>query len=230
MFIDEYLPQNLDKIVYLDADVICNENPINILNQKFEEITDLKYAIGVFTTPITKAKDPEIFNRLQISSKYFNAGVMMIDLKMWNEKNISENLLLTLQKLDQKIVYWDQDVLNSYFDGNYYEIDKNLNFIISSKTAKNNLIEYINKNTIYFIHYAGSNKPWTIEGGINLNSNFYHNYFEKINENKYHIVNSSNRFASIKFLLKSVISLQIFEVKRPARYFFEALKSLFVSP
>ena len=61
---------------------------------------------------------------------------MMIDLKMWNEKNISENLLLTLQKLDQKIVYWDQDVLNSYFDGNYYEIDKNLNFIISSKTAK----------------------------------------------------------------------------------------------
>ena len=97
LFIDEYLPQNLDKIVYLDADVICNENPINILNQKFEEITDLKYAIGVFTTPITKAKDPEIFNRLQISSKYFNAGVMMIDLKMWNEKNISENLLLTLQ-------------------------------------------------------------------------------------------------------------------------------------
>ena len=47
-----------------------------------------------------------------MDSNYFNAGVMIVDIKYWQDTNLQEKFIENMKKLDQNIVQWDQDVLN----------------------------------------------------------------------------------------------------------------------
>ena len=67
------------------------------------------------------------------SNKYFNAGVMVIDYEKWIKDSLSKKLISRLKELESKILFWDQDVLNSFFDGVYLELDNVYNFKIRCK-------------------------------------------------------------------------------------------------
>ena len=54
---------------------------------------------------------------------------MFINLKKWREDKITDALIDTMDNIKESIQYWDQDVLNSYFDGDYFEIQEKFNFI-----------------------------------------------------------------------------------------------------
>ena len=64
-----------------------------------------------------------------------------------------------MDNIKESIQYWDQDVLNSYFDGDYFEIQEKFNFIVYSKKR----ISELDEDEVVFIHYAGTNKPWYLE-------------------------------------------------------------------
>ena len=70
------------------------------------------------------------------SDKYFNAGVMLVDLFYWNKNNLTEKSLNAVKKLKNKAKFWDQDILNSIIDGNYLSLNYELNYRTS----------YLNKN------------------------------------------------------------------------------------
>ena len=73
--------------------------------------------------------DPdEVLKRLEMNSQnYFNAGFMIIDLEKWRTQQIKAGLIQTLEKKQESLKYWDQDLLNSFFDGNYVDIDEKFN-------------------------------------------------------------------------------------------------------
>ena len=77
----------------------------------------------------------------------------MIDFTKWIKNDLHNNLISKLNEISNNILQWDQDVLNSFFNGKYLELENKLNFKASSKSTK----EYIDE--IIFIHYIGSNKP-----------------------------------------------------------------------
>ena len=60
-------------------------------------------------------------------------------------------------------VYWDQDVLNKYYDDKFYELDENLNYKINffEKDYTNLLTD---NSEINIVHYSGKFKPWSIRG------------------------------------------------------------------
>ena len=39
LFMDDYLPETLSKIIYLDADVVCVKNPSNEIIKTFENMS-----------------------------------------------------------------------------------------------------------------------------------------------------------------------------------------------
>ena len=45
---------------------------------------------------------------------------MFINYNEWIAENLSIKLLDTLEAISDKIEYWDQDVLNTYFDGKLF--------------------------------------------------------------------------------------------------------------
>lgn len=160
ILIPTIVDKNIEKILYLDCDIVVLEDLSNLfsidLNNK---------AIGVVYDQ--KPFEIENFNRLRIEKEkgYFNSGVMMINNKLWREKNYSKELFNLIEKEKHNLVWEDQDALNMMFSSNkiYYELKYNLQ---NDMLYVNNKIywkdqEQLNdaiKNPV-IIHFCG-NKPW----------------------------------------------------------------------
>ena len=221
LFISNYLPKNIESIVFLDADTVCMKNPINEL---LHEIYKLKNSDYILAAKTEHPQDPtgefDIYKRLNMKGPYFNAGVLIIDFVKWNKNNFHKDLIQELINLDQKIIQWDQDVLNSLIDGKYQTIIKEFNYpayeFIESKSSD-----------LIFIHYLGSKKPWLTSGIFEYESRFYHNNFRKFANKKYHITHKWKK-TSLKDFLKSIFNFRIKNLTNPFSFTKEFIQSLFL--
>ena len=205
LFIENLLPSNVEEILYLDCDVICLRDFANEMKDVSNEMKISGNAIAVNTEFINRSleNDEEVFNRLDNNlKKYFNAGVMYIDMEKWKSKNVQQLSLNIINEKSKILNYWDQDILNLIFFGNYFELEKKFNFKITKNLSKDN--SEITDNEI-FLHYMGSNKPWTLEGLLDENSKYYQENFMKISNDNYHIVNNWRKY-SLKIFFKNVFN------------------------
>lgn len=223
LFIDKYINNDIDFLIYLDADVICNTNPIESIENNIFELIKSKDIISVKTEWIldnNRAVDSanEVFERLNLRSRYFNAGVMIINYQKWLNQNLSEKLFKKLQELGSKVKFWDQDVLNSYFDNHYLELDKKLNYYASN-------LENKTTEEFCFLHYVGSNKPWLTSGAFTKTSQIYHNNYSKLFNDSFHITHIW-KLGSLKELTVAIFNLSFFKIEKKFLYIKIFLKSL----
>jgi len=217
LFIDNYISNNTKTIFYIDADIIFLKNSISLFKKSSEKLNNSNFVIAARTEKYFSDDQNEVFNRLNISQKYFNAGVLIINLKLWRKKNIQEKLIQEMKKIENHIIHWDQDVMNSFFNGDYQELDNNLNFNSSDFNELN--------DNVKLLHYIGSNKPWYMSGLFSYGSEHYHENFNKFNKSKYHIVHLWKK-TSVKELLKSILNLNIFKLRYPIQFLKSFLESL----
>ncbi|MDA9645427.1 hypothetical protein N9T02_00980 [Candidatus Actinomarina] len=181
-------------LTYLDADIICVSNPVKEITSIIKTMEAEEQAIA-FADEFYRRQNDEPFLRLNMhGEKYFNAGVMVVDLMKWKSKNYSKKSLTLIEALRDKAQFWDQDILNSLIDGDYITIDKNLNHRTSGIG--------INKKIkgIVFIHFSGKSKPWDVGGIFEEFASIYHKYYEKLFQKKFHVT-SRNRKNSLRKLL-----------------------------
>lgn len=185
MFIENYLPKNLDYVIYLDADVVCLNNPINELKKTITKMKNGKFYISGVSEG-TKEVSKEYFNNLGYQGeKYFNAGVVVVDFQKWISSKMVNSLTKIMAEKYQKIVYWDQDVLNVYFNGNYYNLNKILNYKLDLNSYDPQNFEFVKQNVI-FLHYSGNAKPWSFDCVLKENSKFYQDAFFNFYDKKFH--------------------------------------------
>jgi len=229
IFIDQYLSLKNEYYVYIDADIICHRDPTLNFTSEIKELKKSGFIISVKTEHLRKKDTEEMFERLSMqNNRYFNAGVMIINYKEWKVQKITKKLLHKMTQLNQKIVFWDQDVLNSLFDGKFLELNDNLNYNLrlTEKNSNKKIAKQVQDEMI-LIHYSGSFKPWTVRGAYNVNSYYYHNVFKEINGKAYHIV-SKWRLGSLKQFIKGILKLNIIFIKRPLSFIKYALLSIFI--
>jgi len=213
LFISEHIPKSVRNLVYLDPDVLCLQSPEKELNKRLKKLNDSKETISAHTETVNNNSNKR-FSDLKMKNKnYFNAGVMLIDYQKWIDSNLSKTLINTLENIENEIELWDQDVMNSYFDGKYLELEKEFNYL---NVYIQNLDEKELKS-IYFVHFSGKYKPWTVKG-VNIKlGNIYHDYFFKSTGKKYHIDNNW-KVQALKDIIKIVFSGNIFKLKYPFSY------------
>ena len=93
------LPQSVDKYIYMDCDMVVRGNMLELWNENVEN-----YAIGAVFQSVSLAQEQDK-NRLGIPEKngYFNAGLLLVNLKYWRENNISKRLLDFVENLRMRI-------------------------------------------------------------------------------------------------------------------------------
>jgi len=219
MFIDKYVDKKVKNIVYIDSDIICLKDPTLEITKNIENLRKNKKGIGVITEKEISSSNDDTFSRLDLKKSYFNAGVMLVDMDLWRERNIENELMKIMKNNFEKIKFWDQDVLNIYFNGDFYELPKNLNFNAFDDSLENDL------QNIFFLHFVGSKKPWLTSGMFNKHSEYYHKNFRKLTDKNYHIEHKWKQ-ASIFEFIKNIINLNIFQVSKPISYFKEFISSL----
>lgn len=205
LFIENYLPKNIEYITYIDADVICINNPVSHINKTINKMKDKGFNIAgrvEGTEDISK----EYFEYLGFSGKeYFNAGVVVINFQNWINQNMTKSLLKIMDEKYSRITYWDQDVLNSYYSGNFLHLDRHLNFNLDLDEYSKESFENIKKNVI-FIHYSGNGKPWRYDSVFKPNSSFYQDAYKKMYNRNYHtdIPLRKHEIVSLFRLFKSI--------------------------
>ena len=151
-----------DKYLYIDADMIAIRDLKDYLNINIEN----KIAAVVDDFTLDKVGNPIL---LAEDKKYFNAGMMYINLNLWMKEQVSEKSVSILREVNldpkQKIKYgyefrcFDQDALNIVLKNKVKYIEPKYNFLANISLKHNKNLQNVPMDTI-FIHYHGFNKPW----------------------------------------------------------------------
>jgi len=168
LFLSELLPHNLEKVIYLDCDLVVRGDLTQIWNV---DIGD-NYVLGIqeLWTPFLST-GLATYRELDFpqEAKYFNSGVLVINLKRWRDDQILDKFLNYIEKYKNSLIHHDQDVLNAVLVESWGELDHRWNVTPAiyhylswqdspvSEETFNQLI-----NDPYIIHYATSAKPWAV--------------------------------------------------------------------
>ena len=170
----------------------------------------------------------EIYKRLNLKgSGYFNAGVIFINYKEWSKKNIKDKLIDLMRSNYENIIFWDQDVLNLYFDGDFNRIDKDLNYNFIKKFDDKSYIDSISES-ILFLHYSGKTKPWSFEGVNLYSSRHYLELYRNLFNVTYHIERKKNKIQFIFAVFESIYKLKFLKAEFPLKYLGTLIKKIFV--
>lgn len=155
LFIPNIL-KNIEKVIYLDSDVLVNIDIRTLWNEDISE-----YYAAVVSDDKDMAKmyvDTKYYRNMGIDYRaYFNAGILLLNLK-----NI--NLNIDFSKESMKLLsvctkFSDQDVLNALLKDKVKFIDKKYNLLIDlQKGSDEKLAKQIKTKAV--LHFAGYLKPW----------------------------------------------------------------------
>ena len=146
----ELLPIDAQTVLYLDSDLIV-VGPL-------DGILDCSTMASDDRRPIVRAVPRDSGHHLEEfgfrSDRYFNAGVLLVDLEQWRREGIQHQLFERAEKLFGKLHLWDQDVLNLVLEGRWSELPGHFNeTALETKTADARIV-----------HFVGGTKPWMVGG------------------------------------------------------------------
>jgi hypothetical protein len=84
---------------------------------------------------------------------YFNAGVLVMDLKSFRNTGLVDAAEEFLEQRKSETAFVDQDALNHVIDGAFVRLDPRWNVLAA-----------LGHSDPWIIHYAGPSKPWSCEG------------------------------------------------------------------
>ena len=185
IFAAKYLPNDIDRVLYLDADTLV----INKLDELYYMDFEGNYFIA--TTHIRKMihRFNEIRLGIEKDEPYINTGVLLMNLKELRKIKIEKEVTDFIQKSKKKLILPDQDIISTIYgdkiklvdDLKYNLGDRNLNYYNLNNPKAKIGMKWICKNTV-IIHYFGRNKPWN-SGYIGKLGCFYDKLLEELEIN-----------------------------------------------
>jgi len=163
-----FLPKHIKKAIYLDVDMLVLED----INQLWN-INIGNYTIAAVLDRSEKVSSPwgGIKNYMELGmnpdSKYFNSGLLIINLEKWRSENATELVIKAVNDNSGYVTFADQYGLNIVFINNWFELNSKWN------SYSQNDIE-----DPYLIHFTGM-KP--IFKGYNYNEKYkdiFYNYIK----------------------------------------------------
>lgn len=170
---------NTKKVLYLDSDMVVNSDIAELFDIELGEnyiaaCSDIDLAGSI---KIKGHEDQAAYVKNVIgvigSTEYFQAGVLLFNVKKMLERASCEDLLK--KALERNWNYMDQDILNNVFQKDILYLDQSWNVIMNWETDSDCRLNYLknaplNLYTQYLaarknpkiIHYAGFQKPWDV--------------------------------------------------------------------
>lgn len=112
--------KDINYFLYMDADMVClgdlwQLNDIDFKGKAFAAVSDLPEAVE-YRTKFLKLKN----------NKYFNDGMMFVNIHNWNRLQITEKAFTFKGADPKRFLGQSQDILNLVMDGDIIFLDKNL--------------------------------------------------------------------------------------------------------
>ena len=142
-FISDFVKE--DKALYLDCDLVVTKN----LDNLFE--TDLQ------DYPLAAVRD--YGGRVYYGREMFNAGVLLINNRLWKQENMSQRLIDLTNEWHDKVDQADQSILNMLFENRWIEMEFDNNHVVIHKQFTDYELP-AGQDYPGIIHYLSHRKPW----------------------------------------------------------------------
>ena len=154
LLIPDLLPRTIEKIIYLDCDVII-----------LDSLSTL-WGIELNGAPLAAVSNMSLFESeaTRLEAPYmdgtFNSGVLIMDLKIFRKEGLHCKCMQKAREMGDNIVYWDQDVLNILGRHRWLKLDNCWN-VQHGRTIDPFIKEKYSVDHPKIIHFSGSGlKPW----------------------------------------------------------------------
>ena len=176
LFVTEMLPTTIDKVLYLDGDVIVRHS--------LEELWNMDLSgRALAAAPDMKEDTTDRYEGLGYSKSlgYFNSGVLLINLAYWRQHQATKLFGEFLRDRWETILFHDQDVLNYVFREQKMRMPIKYNFQdgFLFKTPEYDWPRYgeeviaARKDPV-IVHFTSNSKPWKYSYSPNpFRSSFY---------------------------------------------------------
>jgi len=202
------LKPEIDKAIYLDCDVVAN----CCLEEFFAIDLEENYAAVVEDFNILMDERKAVLD-LPVGSRYFNSGVLLLNLKKIRTDAVFSKILPVLNKYENFLDYYDQDLLNILFFGKVKFVEPwwNVMEIVFRKNGmhcqnrfyKNEKFKYYNNNP-KIIHYANRSTLW-FDGASQFLHKFWRDYYWYYKKTKFNSgIRQSPCFLFLKKQLKNL--------------------------
>lgn len=161
--------KDMDKILYLDGDIIVRDNLVDLYNTELGD----NYVAAVRDLPQVLYDKQSIGGDIS-GRDYFNSGVMLLNLKKMRENNICETLIETKKNYND-FSLMDQNIFNIVFKDKVHQLSVEYNCcyinLIESKGRYDigKINSFYNKKyesaydilpEIKIMHFSSKLKPW----------------------------------------------------------------------
>jgi lipopolysaccharide biosynthesis glycosyltransferase len=172
LYMTQFLPPDLDKVIYLDCDLVICDDVERLWN------TDIS---GHFLAAVP---DPYSDNHVTLGfredEKYFNAGVLLVNLAKWREADVQPKLVAYAEGHTDILRYHDQCALNAVFRGQVLFLPYRWNFPARNADlpasafgmTKEEFSRLRERPSI--VHYTTHVKPWLYAQEPHYKPLYYH--------------------------------------------------------
>lgn len=181
----ELLPKDLDRVLYLDVDIVIINSLVSLYESDFGEAWFLGSThIGKFMTWITCVRLGVKYKKEMV---YLNTGVLLMNLEKMREGFDMDAVCKFALKKKNALFLPDQDILIALYGDKITKID-DMVYNLGEKTLSDHNkkwgntkkdVDWVRKNSVV-IHYFGGNKPWKkadkYQGVLDV---FYYEYADK---------------------------------------------------
>ncbi len=192
VFSPNVIDSDVERLLYLDVDIILRDDISKLWNMPIGD-----YIVGAIQD-VGKTADCEwggIPNYKELGldpkTKYFNAGVLLINPQLWRKNNISNEIISALVKYKKDVRLGDQYGLNVVLANRWFEIDAKWNWFAFNEDDEPSLIHFLDIKPIFstyssnkifqeeFFKYLAAT-PWENFKIINGNKRIIRKLFNKI--------------------------------------------------
>ncbi len=183
LFAGELLPETVERVLYLDCDTVILRSLKKLWNLSLDGAV------------MAAAQEPTIYRQvreyldLDADDAYYNAGVLLIDLKKWRAEGIREQVLSYYEKIAPVSLFNDQDALNGFLKGRIRTFSPEYNFFTNYRYFRYGTLcgmqsayREIPEKQFQFakrhpavLHFAGDERPWRA-GALNFYGAAYEKY------------------------------------------------------
>ncbi|ULT39543.1 glycosyltransferase family 8 protein [Niabella defluvii] len=149
IFSPHALPE-ASKVIYLDVDTIVMEDISKLWHTDlgghlFAAVQDVQETVSCSWAGIPNYKELNI----PADTKYFNAGILLINAKRWREEQIAGKVIQFLHENRKYINYADQYGLNGLLYNQWLELDPLWNWFAFKEHERPNIIHFLDIKPIF---------------------------------------------------------------------------------
>lgn len=170
MFFPLLVPDSVRRLLYLDTDTIV-----------LKDLTSL-YNIDLDGRPLAAVYDNYVKTQpllnINEEGEYFNSGVMLIDVPLWRNQQITEKAINYTLSFPERIRFVDQCALNGVLHHHWKRIDQKYNLLYSYIPQHISLKELKNFLSDKAIIHFTLQRPWKMLCTNRLRYLYYENLMQ----------------------------------------------------